>query len=524
MIGAHPETGKTKKAGDTMVKMLLTLFLFIGASSVFGAEISEDGWQVGMISTEPGHADIATDEVPLPATPDYALDLRMQVGGLSFGDFDNDGDLDLAVGCYHSQSYPPYDDWRDFVLVNNDGQLESAPSWWSSDEKSTTDIRWADFDTNGYLDLFVARGDFTFDLNAIYFGSSGGLATSPGWQATDVTYTTGCAPFDYDNDGDIDMATSNQGVSPNPTRPVYIYENTGAGLNPTPAWQSADLAISGFVNWGDVNNDGWYELAVSKWVNYESCVYPNDQGTMGTTPSWTSGSTRSDKGIAFGDVDNDSFPELAIGATEPTWLFDNVSGQLGSAPIWQSSNAYHGCQDIAWGDIDGDGDPDLATVEFSNGHLRVYLNVDGTLESTPSWLYDGSGVGTALAFGDVDGDSLLDLAMGLSGQPCVLVFLNIGGSNNADEPEIPGEFSLAQNYPNPFNATTKIEFEIKTASRISLEIFDLLGNKVGSPVNAEFAAGAYSIYWEASTVPSGTYFYRLTANGGSVTRKMVLVK
>jgi hypothetical protein len=348
----------------------------------------------------------------------------MQVGGLNFGDFDNDGDMDLATGCYHSQSYPPYDDWRDFVLTNTGGQLEDAPSWWSSDEKSTTDIKWADFDGNGYLDLFAARGDASFDPNAIYFGSADGLATTPAWQGADVTWTTGCAPYDFDDDGDIDMATSNQGVSPNPTRPVYIYVNTGTGLESTPSWQSSDLAISSFISWGDVDNDGWVDLAVSKWVAYASCVYPSVDGVIQTSPNWTYDASRSDKGIGLADVDGDNYPELALGGTDPTLLFDNVDGNLGTSPIWQSNNAYHGCQDLAWADIDNDGDPDLATVEFSTGHMRIYLNVDGTLDSVPSWQYDGNGMGTALAFGDVDGDGLLDLAMGQSGNPCVLVFLN----------------------------------------------------------------------------------------------------
>jgi hypothetical protein len=512
------------KVGDAMMRILLVICLMMGTSWAQEVEISEDGWLVGAPSAEPGSPPLVTDDVPLPSTPDYILHLRMQVGGLAFGDFDNDGDLDLAAGCYHSQSFPPYPDWRDFVLVNNNGELEAAPSWWSSDDESTTDVKWADFDTNGYLDLFAARGDASYDPNAVYFGSASGLATSPGWLGTDVTYTTGCDVSDFDHDGDIDVATSNQAMAPNPTRPVYIYENTGAGLNPTPTWQSADLAISGFVKWGDMNNDGWEELAVSKWVAYNSCVYPNNQGTMGTTPIWTNSSSRSEKGIGWGDVDNDSFPELAIGATEPTWLFDNVAGQIGANPTWQSSNSYHGCQDLGWADIDHDGDPDLATVEFSNGQIRIYLNVDGTLESAPSWMYDCPEMGTALAFGDVNGDTLLDLAMGISGDTCIMVFLNTLGSVGAEEPIAPGAFSLAQNYPNPFNAATMIDFEIKNRSHVNIEIFDLLGNKVDTPLDRYLAAGSYSVNWNASAVSSGTYFYRLTSDGESFTRKMALVK
>jgi hypothetical protein len=500
------------------------LILAVCGAVVSADDVSDDGWLTGIRSTEPGHIEFATDEVPLPTSPDYQIELRMQVGGLSFGDFDNDGDLDLAAGCYHSQSFPPYDDWRNFVLVNNNGRLEDTPSWWSTDERSTTDIKWADFDSNGYLDLFAANGDFSFDENVIYFGTVDGLSNSPGWLASDQTWTTGCAAADFDNDGDIDMATSNQGVTPNPTRPVYIYINGGSGLETTPSWQTSDLAISSFISWGDMDNDGWPDLSVSKWVNYESCVYRNNEGIIGASPHWGSGSTRSDKGIGWGDVDNDSFPELAIGGTEPTWLFENIAGDLGTSPVWQSNNSYHGCQDLAWADIDHDGDPDLATVEFSTGNLRIYLNIEGALETTPSWVYDGNGSGTALAFGDIDGDGLTDLAMGQSGQPCVLIFLNNIEIDKIDEPDMPADFSLAQNYPNPFNAGTTIGFEIRISNHVRLEIYDISGRRVDKPIDRLLAAGNYILTWNAAGMPSGSYYYRLSAGGKIFTRKMILVK
>jgi len=448
----------------------------------------------------------------------------MQVGGLDFGDFDNDFDLDLAVGCYHSQSYPPYNDWRNFVLTNNDGQFEESPSWWSSDSRSTTDIKWADFNSDEWLDLFACNGDFSQDPNVIYFGSPGGLATTPGWLATDATFTTGGDPCDFDHDGDIDMATSNQGVYPNYNRPIYIYNNAGTGLNPTPGWQSSDQMISSFLKWGDLDNDGYEELAVSKWVNFESCVYKNNNGTMQTDPYWTCGSTRSDKGIGWGDIDNDSFPELAIGGTEPTWLFDNVEGILGVTPIWQSNNSYHGCQDLAWCDVDSDGDPDLATVEFSTGHLRIYLNIDGELSTTPSWQYDGNGMGTALAFGDINGDSFPDLAMGQSGQPSVLTFLSTLTASIEENSPTPQSFDLSQNYPNPFNSSTGFELLLKQSARVNAAIFDILGKRIDTIADNIFPAGKSQIFWHPQNQPSGLYFCRAMIGNESAAIRLILLK
>ncbi len=508
-----------------MKKSAFVLFAAIMISSgIFAQDISEDGHLTAAHDGTPGGIVIITDDVPLPDTPDYTCDLRMQVGGIEFGDFDRDGDLDLAVGCYHSQSYPPYDDWRNFVLTNNNGQLESSPSWWSADMRSTTDVRWADFNGDNYPDLFACNGDFSFDNSVIYFGSYNGLAANPGWLANDNTWTLCAAPFDYDDDGDIDVATANQGANDDPFRPIYIYVNDGSGLPTTPSWQSNDQMITNFLKWGDMTGDGWYELAASKWVNFQSAVYGNNEGVITGSPVWTSGSTRGDKGIGWADIDGDYYPELAIGATQPTWLFDNTEGQLGQTPIWESNNSFHGCQDLAWGDIDGDGDPDLATVHFSTGSLRLYLNVNGVLESSPSWEYDGNASGTALAFGDVNGDGMLDLAMGQSGTPSVLVFLNT--LQTAVDPELqqPKENSLSLNYPNPFNSSTAIRLELAESGPVSLEIFDLLGRRVEVLADYNLSAGIHDFIWDAKNRPSGIYYCRMVTSGRIETRRLALLK
>ena len=197
---------------------------------------------------------------------------------------------------------------------------------------------------------------------------------------------------------------------------------------------------------------------------------------------------------------------------------------LGNTPIWQSNNSFHGCQDLKWGDIDGDGDPDLATVHFSNGHLRVYLNVDGVLETTPSWQYDGNASGTALAFADINGDGNLDLAMGQSGTPSVLIFLNTSTTAVGDDITQPDNFALRQNHPNPFNASTNIGFDLTQPGKVTITVYDLLGRKITTLANGAFSAGPHSVTWNANDVTSGIYFYRLEAGNKTETRRMVLLK
>ncbi|MDZ7623064.1 MAG: T9SS type A sorting domain-containing protein [Ignavibacteriaceae bacterium] len=93
----------------------------------------------------------------------------------------------------------------------------------------------------------------------------------------------------------------------------------------------------------------------------------------------------------------------------------------------------------------------------------------------------------------------------------------------------PAEFSLAQNYPNPFNPTTTIGFSLATDSKVSLKIFNALGQEVNSIVNGNMTSGFHEIAFDASEFNSGVYFYRIDATGidgqnFSQVRKMILAK
>ncbi|MBZ0199818.1 MAG: T9SS type A sorting domain-containing protein [Ignavibacteriaceae bacterium] len=85
-------------------------------------------------------------------------------------------------------------------------------------------------------------------------------------------------------------------------------------------------------------------------------------------------------------------------------------------------------------------------------------------------------------------------------------------------------FELAQNYPNPFNPVTSIEFNIKSNSRVTLKVYDLLGREVATLINGVLAQGSHKIPFNASSLASGVYIYRLNAEGRSISKKMTLLK
>jgi hypothetical protein len=93
-----------------------------------------------------------------------------------------------------------------------------------------------------------------------------------------------------------------------------------------------------------------------------------------------------------------------------------------------------------------------------------------------------------------------------------------------DEENSVSEFSLSQNYPNPFNPVTTISFSISSESFISLEVYNVMGEKVSNLVSDNLPAGAHEYEWNASGLPSGVYFYRLTAENFKQTKKLLLMK
>ncbi len=97
------------------------------------------------------------------------------------------------------------------------------------------------------------------------------------------------------------------------------------------------------------------------------------------------------------------------------------------------------------------------------------------------------------------------------------------GVRNISE-EIPSSYKLFQNYPNPFNPVTKIKFSITEQSIIKLEIFDVSGKLVQLLVDKKMQVGTYETDWDASSMPSGTYFCRMSNEKFSKTIKLILLK
>lgn len=93
-----------------------------------------------------------------------------------------------------------------------------------------------------------------------------------------------------------------------------------------------------------------------------------------------------------------------------------------------------------------------------------------------------------------------------------------------DKEEQEYKFTLDQNYPNPFNPTTSIEYQVSSIGNVTLKVYDVLGREISTIVNEVKHPGTHEVTFDASNLPSGVYFYRLTNGNYSATKKMLLMK
>ena len=127
-------------------------------------------------------------------------------------------------------------------------------------------------------------------------------------------------------------------------------------------------------------------------------------------------------------------------------------------------------------------------------------------------------------------DSDKTLVVGTHGRGAFQTQVTVPISVGQISTEIPATYSLSQNYPNPFNPTTTIKINIaggtagQAAHFVKLRIYDITGKQVATLVNEKLAPGTYSVTWNAANIATGVYFYKLTSDTYTSTKKMVLIK
>jgi hypothetical protein len=168
----------------------------------------------------------------------------------------------------------------------------------------------------------------------------------------------------------------------------------------------------------------------------------------------------------------------------------------------------------------------VALVEETKAYMNGSLIMD---ESQPSFTWIAKDAGILQV--DVDTSSGVSGTVPLTYAEMTQYTTAPLAVNDA-EAGVPDRFALYQNYPNPFNPSTKIQYSIPAStsrSLVTLKVYNLLGNEIATLVNEEKPAGTYEVEFSAASIngaelPSGIYFYRLTAGSFVQTMKMILLK
>ncbi len=116
---------------------------------------------------------------------------------------------------------------------------------------------------------------------------------------------------------------------------------------------------------------------------------------------------------------------------------------------------------------------------------------------------------------DRDGNYEIYYKRNPTGNPVGIIYISSG---------IPSTFSLSQNYPNPFNPSTNIKFNVSKLSNVKIVVYDVMGREVQTLVNEKLQPGTYESSFDGSTLTSGVYFYKLSTEGFSETKKMMILK
>lgn len=265
----------------------------------------------------------------------------------------------------------------------------------------------------------------------------------------------------------------------------------------------------------------------------------------------------------YNDPDDDGY----YGTTPPAVGFKYIHGPLIPAPGETANfgdnivNDFKNTGMTAFTKMIGGGDPDDALEAYKamkgsrdydftpyvyNNDTLTYLHsgdpVTG-MGDNDLWPSSKRVMGTVGPFDFYPGDSqyvLIKMAVGqgsdnLSSITKLREILNqlfsyyLTDVKETDADLLPGQFELSQNYPNPFNPTTTISYNLPIKAKVKLEIFNILGQKVTTLVDAEQTAGTHKIEWDGSNqsgekVTTGVYLYRLSTEKYEQTKKMLLLK
>ncbi|MFC2086509.1 FG-GAP-like repeat-containing protein [Bacteroidota bacterium] len=547
---------------------------------------------------------------------DIVNDLAFSAGG-SWGDYNNDGFLDLFVANGFDS------DQSNFLYRNNgDGTFVKITSGdIVNDGGCSYGSSWGDMDNDGDLDLFVTNNcDDNGQNNFLY--SNNGDATftkiTTGGIVNDNNFSLGCAWADYDNDGNLDLFVAvdngtnnllyrNDGNSNNwiNIKCVGTVSNTSAigaklrvkaNIFGNDVWQMRELSGQTGAGLGSQNSlNAEFGLGDATVIDSIIIEWPSDSVDIYTNvPVRQFAVVTENQDIDFINLfpvatnDNVSTPEdtsviidvlvndtdingdtLMVQSIDTTGTIGTVGIDPGNTTITYMPEAnFNGNDTFIYTISDGKGGKDTATVVVtvtpvndapSSFELLSPID-DVTIDSTTitfiwqqsidielddiTYIFNISGAGKDTTISDLT-DTVMTFLGNNFFQSDTVYFWHTKATDGIDSTasltqyqlftaqifivvdetsQKPDKFILNQNYPNPFNSETYIEFNVIENLPVSLKIYDVQGREVATLINEQLSPAHYKVSFNGRGLESGIYYYYIRMGEHHAVEKMILIR
>lgn len=515
-------------------------------------------------------------------TGPVVADAGRSTGG-SFGDFDNDGHLDLFVSNYYGLN--------NFLYLNDGAgtftKVTEGPV--VSDGGSSFGSSVADYDNDGFLDIYVTNGadTATGEDNFLYKNNGDGTFTRilVGAMVNDGQPSSASSWSDYDQDGDQDLFVANGFTRDVAQINNAFYQNNGDGsfTEIDPVTIGIEHSYSSNGSWADYDNDGDFDLLITNFLGNDNNLYRNNGD--GTFTKITDGMLSNDGGDSvsstWGDYDNDGDLDVYVtnDFNENNTLYDNNGdGTFTKVSEGEPSNGGGRSNGATWADYNNDGYLDLfvpngqrpvvqSNVMFTNngtsGNNWVNIKCTGvasnaagigaevrakaTINSASIWqlrqVSGSTGFNAQNSFnvefglGDATQvDSLIiewpsgqvdvytDVAAGVFYEAVESMGIDPTRTSIQEDAGIIEGVELLGNYPNPFGATTTISYELPRSGHIRIRVYNALGQRLTTLLDAFKEAGNHEVMFGTMGLSPGVFYYRIEYAKRFEVRKMVKVR
>ncbi len=315
-----------------------------------------------------------------------------------------------------------YDPYSSYDQVNSAGLDDLANTW---------GMAWGDYDNDGFIDLFVANYEKN-EPNFLYHNEGNGTFSkvTTGSIVTDLGSSLGGTWGDYDNDGDLDLFVSNNIGSPN-----FLYENQGNGafvkINSGDVIEANTYAHG--ASWVDYNNDGYLDLYVTDYFpTHQNSLYENDGSggfTSVTNSILTKNASHSITAI-WADYDNDGYLDVFVANShgENNNLYRNIGhGDFEEVVTGDIVNDGMNSVGASWGDYNNDGWIDLFVTNSSKNQTNMLYenNGNGTFTTiTQGAIVTDLGSSHGSAWSDINNDGWLDLIVTNDNSEANFIYVN----------------------------------------------------------------------------------------------------